>query len=106
MEAVTLFPGFSSRALDRTLSSGRRTARLLPGILPDDQDRAVGVTRHRLGDAAHQDPPDAAETPATDHHHPRVDLFGQLDDLLVWSSRPEVRLGHGPAVRSNVLRLG
>ena len=41
-----------------------------------DQNRAVGVADHGVGDPAHKGSPDAPKTPAADNHQAGVYLFG------------------------------
>jgi hypothetical protein len=48
-----------------------------------DHHRAVSVVNHGGGDASHQRPPDAAETPASHHYEPGAQVLSQVDDCLI-----------------------
>ena len=48
-----------------------------------DHHRAVGVVDDGVGDASHQRPPDAAETPAPHHYESGPQLLSQVDDCLI-----------------------
>ena len=47
------------------------------------QDRAVGVTDHRVGDVTHEGPFHPAEPAAADHYHAGVDVLSKVDDRLI-----------------------
>src|SRR5918995_6587437 len=47
------------------------------------QDRAVGVTDHRVGDVTHEGASHPSEPAAADHYHTGVDFFGEVYDRLV-----------------------
>ena len=48
-----------------------------------DHHRAVGVVNDGVGDASHQRPPDATETPAPHHYESGAQLLSQVDDCLI-----------------------
>src|SRR5919107_1362140 len=76
--------------------SSKKFALLLRlGSLPDYGDRAVGVPYHRLGHTAHQGPPYPSVPPAAHHYQPDAQTLGQVDDLLVGPSLPQVCLLDG-----------
>ena len=52
----------------------------------------MGVTDHRIRDAADERPSDAAEPPATDHGQADPQFLGQLDYLRVWFAYGRVRV--------------
>jgi hypothetical protein len=58
---VWLFSGHKYWRLGATLKP------FAPYLLAHHQDRAVGVADHRIGDAAHQRPPQGPEAPASQH---------------------------------------
>src|SRR5215203_4733215 len=64
-------------------------------LLPDYCDRAVGVPDHRIGDTAHQSPPHPPTPPAAYNYQPNTQAVGQVDDLFVCTSQPQVRLLDG-----------
>src|SRR5918994_354420 len=74
-------------------------------LLAHHEHRAVGVPDNRLRNTAHQRPPYGAQTSATYHDRPCTYLLAQPHDLLIWISRLEVRLGHLPPGRPDLLGL-
>src|SRR5215218_3413258 len=54
------------------------------------QNRAVGVAEHRIGDAAHQRPPQGPKAPASQHDQSRAKLIGQSHDLRIGPAKPGV----------------
>jgi hypothetical protein len=75
-----------SRRVRLCRSSSERPARRLPAALPDDQDGAMSIAHHRLGDAAHRGPPYRSQSPAAHDYEARSDLLGEPDDLSVGAS--------------------
>jgi hypothetical protein len=53
-----------------------------------NQDGAVGMTDDRIGDTAHQSPPDPAQTSAAYHHESCAQLLRQVDYLRGCLPRP------------------
>src|SRR5215217_7142970 len=56
------------------------------------QNRAVGVADHRIGDAAHQRPPQGPKAPASQDDKSRAKLISQSHDLRIGSAKPRVYL--------------
>jgi hypothetical protein len=54
------------------------------------QNRAVGMTNHRVGDAAHQSPLHPTEPTPAHHYESGSKLFGQRHDLLARTPIPQV----------------
>src|SRR5215208_4939783 len=54
------------------------------------QNRAVGVADHRIGDAAHQRPPQGPKAAASQHDEPRADLISKSHDLRIGPANPRV----------------
>src|SRR5215211_4457682 len=59
-------------------------------LLAHHQDRAVGVADHRIGDAAHQRPPQGPKAPASQHDEFRAELISQSHDLRIRPAKPRV----------------
>src|SRR5215207_8495582 len=53
-----------------------------------NQDGAVGMTDDRIGDTAHQSPPDPAQTSAAYHHESCAQLLRQVNYLRSCLPRP------------------
>jgi len=47
------------------------------------QDRAVGVTDHRVGDVSHEGASHPTEPAAADHYHAGIDVLGEVYDRFV-----------------------
>src|SRR5215212_9479364 len=47
------------------------------------QDRAVGVTDHRVGDVTHEGASHPTEPAAADHYHAGIDVLGEVYDRFV-----------------------
>src|SRR5215211_9181131 len=56
------------------------------------QNRAVGVADHRIGDAAHQRPPQGPKAPASQDDKSRAELISQSHDLRIGPANPRVYL--------------
>src|SRR5215211_5054932 len=56
------------------------------------QNRAVGVADHRIGDAAHQRPPQGPKAPASQHDESRAELISQSHNLCIGPAYPRVHL--------------
>src|SRR5215216_4277927 len=61
-------------------------------LLAYHQHRAVGVAKHRIGDAAHQRPPQGPKAPASQHDKSRVELISQSHNLCIGPAYPRVHL--------------
>lgn len=87
---------------------GSRNFGNLRGVLhprTHHQNRAVGVTDHRVGDTAHKGPPNTTEFPAAYNDQPGIQLFCKGDDLGVRLAHPQVASGHRSAQALDLPRL-
>jgi hypothetical protein len=58
------------------------------GILPNHEDRAVGVADYGVRDAAHKGTTQSAPSTAPDYDKVGIQLLGQLEDLNVREAHP------------------
>ena len=71
-----------------------------------DQHRAVGVVNDGVGDASHQRPPDAAETPTPHNYEPGAQLLSKVDDCLIATfSDPKISFFNIPSGLFDLLYL-
>src|SRR5215217_8001301 len=54
------------------------------------QNRAVSVADHRIGDAAHQRPPQGPKAAASQHDKSRVELISQSHNLRIGPAKPRM----------------
>ncbi len=90
-----------------TVSLRGRLDLLCPFLLRAyDHHRAVGVVNDGVGDASHQRPPDAAETPAPHHYESGAQLLSQVDDCLIATfSDPKVGFSNTSSGLFDLLHL-
>ena len=61
-------------------------------LLPDNGNRAVSVPHHGLRYATHKRSPQPPLPSAANHYQPGIYALGQLDNLFVGPTHPEVCL--------------
>jgi hypothetical protein len=71
-----------------------------------DHHWAVSVVNEGVGDASHQHPPDAAETPVPHDYESGAQLLSQVDDCLIATfSDPKVGFFNTPSSLFDLLHL-
>src|SRR5215208_5266598 len=79
------------RAEEKAAAHSPTTARWSSNfLLAYYQNRAVGVADHRIGDAAHQRPPQGTKAAASQHDETCTELISQSHDLRIGSAKPRV----------------
>src|SRR3712207_9189100 len=63
------------------------------------------VANHRIGDAAHQRPPQGPKAPASQHDESRAELISQSHDLRIRPTKPHVYLRYLAAALPYPLHL-